>query len=75
MGGRALTACEEDVGGQRLDVVVNDELCSRADLETVGGWTLVGIMVGQSESRADKEAQGGGRQDSIWLRGLGCERE
>ena len=58
-GGRTLTACEEDVGGWMPDVVVNDELCSRADLEKVGGWTLVGIMAGQSESRADREVQRG----------------
>lgn len=35
MGGRALTVCEEDMGGWTPDIVVNDELRSRADLEKV----------------------------------------
>jgi hypothetical protein len=59
MGGRALIACEEDVGGWTLDAVFNDELYSRADPEEAGGWTMVDVVAGEPESRADRKVQRG----------------
>jgi hypothetical protein len=74
MGGRALTACEEDVRGPAPDVVVNDFAQGQIWKRREGGRWLISWLEGRSRERIERSSECG-RQGSVWLSDRGYERE